>query len=124
MSHQRGATPSLYFSDHFGVSRQIVEWYGAFDISLVADLPLFVDPFLLFASRKPEYRKLHDGIIDYLRFLRARATAVELDPALRKALYSFQEVNQNWFGFTRNGNRAEPRGRPAHQTSRRTTGYR
>jgi hypothetical protein len=87
---QRGqAAPSLYFSDYFGVSRQIVEKYGAFDISLVADLPLFVDPFLLFASKKPEYRKLHDGIIDYLRFLRARATAGELDPALRKALYSF-----------------------------------
>jgi hypothetical protein len=66
VSHQRGATPSLYFSDHFGVSRQIVLGYGAFDISLVADLPLFVDPFLLFASRKPEYRKLHDGIIDDL----------------------------------------------------------
>jgi hypothetical protein len=99
------AAPSLYFSDHFGVNRKIVEKYGAFDISLVADLPLFVDPFLLFASAKPEYRKLHDGIIDYLKFLRAKATTGELDPALRKALYSFHEVKQNWFGFTRSGNR-------------------
>jgi hypothetical protein len=81
------ATPSLYFSDHFGVNRKTLEKYGAFDISLVADLPLFVDPFLLFASAKPEYRKLHDGIIDYLKFLRAKATTGELDPALRKALY-------------------------------------
>ena len=68
MSPENGPSePSLYFSDHFGVHRKIVEQYGAFDISLVADLPLFVDPFLLFASAKPEYRKLHDGIIDYLR---------------------------------------------------------
>lgn len=104
--HQPGqAPPSLYFSDHFGVSRKLVEQYGAFDISLVADLPLFVDPFLLFASKKSEYRSLHDGIIDYLRFLRAKATTGELDPALRKALYSFQEVKQNWLGFTRNSNR-------------------
>lgn len=106
MTHQRGqATPGLYFSDHFGVSRKIVEKYGAFDVSLVADLPLFVDPFLLFASRKPTYRKLHDGIIDYLKFLKTRATTGELDAALRKALYSFQEVKQNWLGFTRSGNR-------------------
>ncbi len=106
MSHQRGqAPPSLYFSDHFGVSRKTVERYGAFDISLVADLPLFVDPFLLFASRKPKYRKLHDGIIDYLKFLKTRATTGDLDPALRKALYSFQEVKENWLGFTRSGNR-------------------
>ena len=106
MSHQRGqAPPSLYFSDHFGVSRKTVEKYGAFDISLVADLPLFVDPFLLFASRKPKYRKLHDGIIDYLKFLKTRATTGDLDPALRKALYSFQEVKENWLGFTRSGNR-------------------
>jgi hypothetical protein len=42
----------LYFSDHFGVTREQVERYGAFDISLVADLPLFVDPFLLLARSR------------------------------------------------------------------------
>lgn len=97
--------PDLYFSDHFNVSRQIVETYGAFDISLVSDLPLFVDPFLLFASEKPEYQRLHTAIIDYLRFLKARAVTGELDPDLRRVLYSFQEVKQNWLGFTRSGNR-------------------
>jgi len=101
----------LYFSEHFAVSRKTLEAFGAFDISLVADLPLFVDPFLLFASAKPEYRKLHDEIIDYLRFLKARATAGVLDPALRQALYSFREVKQNWLGFTRSGNRGAGLGR-------------
>jgi hypothetical protein len=94
----------LYFSDHFGVRRSDVEAYGAFDVSLVADLPLFIDPFLLFASDNPDYRKLHDGIIDYLRFLKAKAAGKPLDAALTKSLYSFKEVKQNWLGFTRSGN--------------------
>jgi hypothetical protein len=42
-------------------------------ISLVSDLPLFIDPFLLFNSDKPEYRRLPDSIIDYLRFLRDKS---------------------------------------------------
>jgi hypothetical protein len=94
----------LYFSDHFEVARTEIEAHGAFDISLVADLPLFVDSFLLFSSSKPEYRRLHDRIIDYLRFLRARAASGNLDPALQRSLYSFKEVKQNWLGFTRAGN--------------------
>ena len=60
----------VLFSDFFRVDSDAVEQYGAFDISLLADLPLFVDPFLLFNSKKPEYRQLHDKIIRYLRFLR------------------------------------------------------
>jgi len=105
LARDNSAPVSLYFSDHFGVTRKVVEAYGAFDVSLVADLPLFVDPFLLFASGKPEYRQLHDNIIDYLKFLRAKAATGALDPALTRSLYSFKEVKQNWLGFTRGGNR-------------------
>lgn len=93
----------LYFSQHFGVSPKVLEDYGAFDVSLVSDLPLFVDPFLLFNSEKPEYRDLHDGMIRYLVFLRDRATP-DLDPGLIKSWYMFQEVKQNWLGFTVLGN--------------------
>jgi hypothetical protein len=64
----------IYFSDHFKVDSDELEKYGAFNISLVADLPLFIDPFLLFNSKKAKYRTLHDRIIDYLRFLRDKAT--------------------------------------------------
>jgi len=60
----------VYFSDVFGVPRESVESYGAFDISVITDLPLFIDPFLLFNSPDPPYQELHDGIITYLRFLR------------------------------------------------------
>ena len=60
----------IYFSDFFGVDPELLEEYGAFDISLVNDLPLFVDPFLLFNSEKPEYQALHAKIIGYMRFLK------------------------------------------------------
>jgi hypothetical protein len=95
----------VYFSDFFGVSAATIEKYGAFNISLVADLPLFIDPFLLFNSKKPEYRALHDQIIDYLRFLRDKSTDQDPDRGLLKAWYRFPEVKQNWFGFSVGNNR-------------------
>jgi hypothetical protein len=95
----------LYFSDFFEVSAADLKRYGAFNVSLVSDLPLFIDPFLLFNSRRPEYRQLHRGIIDYLRFLRQKSNNQRLEPGLIKALYRFSEVNQNWLGFAEKGNR-------------------
>jgi hypothetical protein len=95
----------VYFSDFFGVSPATIEKYGAFNISLVADLPLFIDPFLLFNSKKPEYRSLHDEIIEYLRFLRDKSTDQDPAPGLLKAWYRFPEVKQNWFGFSVGNNR-------------------
>ena len=38
----------LYFSTHFDVDPALLKEYGALDISVASDLPLFVDPFLLF----------------------------------------------------------------------------
>ena len=55
----------IYFSDFFGVSRETMRAYGAFDVSLINDLPMFIDPFLLFNSDNPEYQKLHDEMIKY-----------------------------------------------------------
>jgi hypothetical protein len=94
----------LYFSDIFNVSEEALDDYGAFNISLLVDLPLFVDPFLLFHSRKPEYRTLHDEIIRYLRFLRDRSLNGSLDPGLLKAWYTFREVKQTWLGFSQVSN--------------------
>ena len=101
----------LYFSDYFGVSEDTLDAYGAFDVSLVTDLPLFVDPFLLFHSPKDEYQGLHDGIIRYLRFLRAKSESGRVSPALVKAWYRFGEVKQNWLGFCRAGNSGRGLGR-------------
>ena len=70
---QESGHMKLYLSDYFEVSEEALDQYGAFNISLVSDRPLFIDPFLLFNSDKPEYRRLHDRIIDYLRFLRDKS---------------------------------------------------
>ncbi len=101
----------LYFSDFFQVPRDAVEKYGAFDVSLVSDLPLFIDPFLLFNSKKQAYRDLHDGIIQYLRFLRDKSTAGPLDSGLLGAWYRFPEVRETWLGFTLSGNAGRGLGR-------------
>lgn len=103
-------TPKVLFSDYFGVDKQQLEEYGAFNISLVADLPLFIDPFLLFNSKKPEYQKLHEGIITYLRFLRDKSTSQKIDKGLLSAWYRFKEVKQNWLGFAVDGNKGSALG--------------
>ncbi len=95
---------NIYFSDVFEVAPEALEQYGAFNISLISDLPLFIDPFLLFNSKKPEYQRLHDEIIHYLRFLKDRAITTELNPGLLNAWYRFPEVKQNYLGFCVGGN--------------------
>ncbi len=94
----------LYFSQYFDVDQDALVAYGAFDISVVSDLPLFVDPFLLFNSEDPTYQQLHEDILRYLLFLRDRAAEEDLDPHLIDAWYRFKEVKQNWLGFTLFGN--------------------
>lgn len=94
----------IYFSDYFGVTEEQLEAHGAFNISLVTDLPLFIDPFLLFNNEKQEYQALHDDIIVYLRFLRAKSEKGGITQGLIKAWYCFSEVKQNWLGFCEDGN--------------------
>lgn len=95
----------IYFSDFFEVPPRAIERHGAFNISLLSDLPLFIDPFLLFNSRKRAYRRLHDEMIGYLRFLRDKSVAGEVNDGLLRAWYRFPEVGQTWLGFTQEGNR-------------------
>jgi len=93
----------ILFSDYFKVSEKVLFEYGAFNISLLSDLPLFIDPFLLFNSKKPDYQLLHKKIIEYLSFLREKSIS-GIDEGTRLSLYRFKEVKQNWFGFTVGGN--------------------
>jgi hypothetical protein len=95
---------STFFSDKFGVDPSLLEAYGALDVSLVTDLPLFIDPFLLFNSEKPEYRALHDGLIEYLVFLRDKAQAGVAGEPMLRAWYCFPEVKQTWLGYSVKGN--------------------
>lgn len=99
-----GPEPTIYFSDVFGIDPEIIEEYGALNVALVNDLPLFVDPFLLYDSENPVYRGLHDGIIKYLCFLRDRAVADELTPGSMTQWLYFREIKQNWLGFSKSGN--------------------
>ena len=97
-------TPAIYFTDFFGVSEQVLEEYGAFNVSLINDLPLFVDPFLLFDSEDPIHRGLHEEIITYVKYLRDVSVQGDLGHAAMNTLFRFPEVRQNWLGFSRSGN--------------------
>ncbi|MGP8152543.1 MAG: hypothetical protein ACLQBQ_00125 [Smithella sp.] len=94
----------LYFSDVFNVPEKEIDEYGAFNVSLVTDLPLFVDPFLLFNSENEEYVKLHEDIINYLRFLKMKSESGTISRGLLKSWYYFSEVKQNWLGLSKSGN--------------------
>ncbi|MCY4046411.1 MAG: hypothetical protein OXE99_15215 [Cellvibrionales bacterium] len=103
-SHGSENNLNMYFSDFFEVNPALIEEYGAFDLSLINDLPLFVDPFLLFNSEKPEYVALHDQIIAYVAFLRDISQEPGIHPGLLKSWFRFPEVKQNWFGYSQVGN--------------------
>lgn len=94
----------MFFSEKFNVNSELIESYGAIDISLVCDVPLFVDPMLIFNSNKPEYKALHEGIIKFFHFLYKKA-----EKGLTKkeigAWFNFKEVPNNWLGYSLVGNK-------------------
>ncbi len=92
------------FSEVFEVEPSVLEQYGAFDISLSSDLPLFIDPFLLFDSEDDKYLAWHEDIIDYLSFLREKSLQGRSSRLHIKYYYGFPEVKQNWLGFTQFSN--------------------
>ena len=94
----------IYFSDFFDVCPTTLDEYGAFNVSLINDLPVFVDPFLLFNSDTEEYQKLHDEIVRYVSFLREMSAAGEISTGLLKNWYRFPEVRQTWLGYSKVGN--------------------
>jgi hypothetical protein len=114
-ANSKAHRPRIYFSDFFNIDPSVLEEYGAFNISLINDLPLFIDPFLLFNSPKPEYQRLHADIIRYVQFLRdesvARGDRLQKDRGLLDYWYAFKEVRQNWLGYSRVGNSGSALGR-------------
>ena len=95
----------MYFSDVFGVSSELLADENLFDISLVSDLPLFIDPFLIFDSERPEYQSLHDSIIRYMSFVRDKSVARLLTNGERRHWLHFPEISNNWLGFSIGTNR-------------------
>ena len=91
----------LLFSDYFEIDASILDQYGALNICIESDLPLFIDPFLLFASDKVEYRALHDKIVGHLINLKQLAV---INPQADLHLFQFPEVKQSWLGLSKWGN--------------------
>ena len=94
----------MFFTEKFQVDSDILKKYGAVDISLVCDVPLFIDPMLIFNSEKDIYRELHNSIIRYFHFLYTKATqgltSKEID-----ARFNFSEIPNNWLGYSLFGNK-------------------
>ena len=95
---------ATFFNEFFAVSPDQVDDYGAFNVSLINDLPLFIDPFLLFNSDRPDYRQLHANILQYIIFLRDAVAEDRVTSDLERAWFMFPEVKQNWLGFSLAGN--------------------
>jgi hypothetical protein len=89
---------ATFLGDYFGIDEALFESYGAINISVVNDLPLFIDPFLLFHSEKPEYEALHEQIIEYLVFLRDRSGrgACKRRSATKLVLFSRIKAELAW----------------------------
>jgi hypothetical protein len=67
------------------------------------DLPLGIDPFLLFKSRDPEYRELHDIVLSVFN---AGIDSVRAgDIAQAKSILTFPEVSEIGLGYTRTSRR-------------------
>ena len=101
----------IYFSDVFEVDEEALEEHGAFNISLITDLPLFIDPFLLFNSKDKQYQQLHESIIEYMRFLKEVSVESSMPHELLDQWFAFPEVTQNWFGFSKFGNQGRGLGK-------------
>src|SRR5258708_4368780 len=102
---------ATFFNEYFNVSQDTVDEHNAFNVSIINDLPLFIDPFLLFNSEKPEYKNLHDQILKYIIFLRDAVANGRITDDLVKAWFMFPEVRQNWLGFSLYGNGGSGLGR-------------
>lgn len=106
--------PRVSFTEYYGVSKTALKKAGFFNISLISDLQLFIDPFHLFHSKKAEYNALHDEIIKYLVFLRKQSierAGRPLTPGELNSYYKFPEVKQNWFGYAVIGNQGRGLGK-------------
>lgn len=100
----------MFFSEKFQVSSDLIKDYGAVDISLICDIPLFIDPMLIFNSEKKVYKELHNQIIRYFHFLYKKAEQ-GLSQKEINAWFNFSEVPNNWLGYALVGNKGLALGR-------------
>ncbi len=97
------STFKLLFSDYFNIKSTTLDNYGALNICLSADMPLFIDPFLLFASDNEHYNKLHHDLINHLLILKEIAIEYK-ETGIDHSIFRFPEIKQNWLGVSKMGN--------------------
>lgn len=51
----------VYFTDCFNINEDVLNQYGAFNISLINDLPLFIDPFYYMQAKKKNIKNYMRG---------------------------------------------------------------
>lgn len=100
---------ATFFDEHFGVTTDDLDRHGAFNISVINDMPLFIDPFLLFNSKKPEYQDLHDSILKYLMFLRDAVDRQTRDTWPGKGFVSIPRLSRTGSVFPTRKRRKRPR---------------
>lgn len=93
----------MLFSDYFNVDKTIISEYGAVNISLFADTPLFIDPLLIFNNDNPEIKCLYERISSYLKFLNKIASKNPSEDEIQY-YFRFKEVKENWLGVSKIGN--------------------
>ena len=82
----------MFFSEKFNVGSELIETYGAVDISLICDVPLFVDPMLILIVINQNInhcmRKLLNSFTSYIKKLRrgSQRKRLELGLILKKCL--------------------------------------
>src|ERR1017187_9643247 len=86
----------------------LVRAVSQFDVDFViplkgVDIPLGIDPFLLFKSRDPEFRNLHDLLLNVFNAGVRAVRSNELDDAGR--ILTFPEVSEIGLGYTRTSRR-------------------
>ncbi len=96
--------PRFSFTSIFDVTEEKLKDYGAVNISLLNDIPLFIDPFLLFSSEKEDYKYIHKEMLEYLIYVKNNILEGEMPPEELKKLLLFPEVKETWLGFSKCGN--------------------
>lgn len=81
----------LSFSEYFEIPSELLKQHNLIDLSIVYDLPLFIDPFLIFGSPKKEYKELHASIIKYIRFLYQKSVSRNISTGTFNTLFVFRE---------------------------------
>ena len=95
----------ILFSDYFNIDQSVLNQYGALNVCLSADLPLFIDPFLLFASENEDYKnafftqKKYDSIVKYYNATDANGKLELAEKKLEDENRQLKEQNEKYIDY-------------------------